>query len=53
MMHRFQITADGFLVYTILEGKLTQCLLALHIVCYYLVFIAAKTAVKTASTVLT
>lgn len=53
MMHALQIAADGLLVDTILEGKLTQCLLALHIVCYYLGFIPANAAVKTATTVLT
>ena len=53
MVHRLQIAADGFLIHTILEGKLTQRLLTLHIVCYYLVFIAANTAVKTAPTGLT
>ena len=52
MMHTLQVAANGFLVDTILEGKLTQRLLALYIVGYYLGFIAANTAVKTAATVL-
>jgi hypothetical protein len=50
--HPLQITAYGFLVYTILDGKLFQCLLALYIVIYNLGFIAANTTVKTAATVL-
>ena len=52
MVHTFQIPADGLLIHTILEGKLTQRLLALYIVGYYLGFIAANTAIKTAATVL-
>ena len=36
MMHALQVATDGFLVDTILEGKLTQRLLALYIVGYYL-----------------
>ena len=52
MMHTLQITPDGFLVHAILEGKLTQRLLALYIVGYYLGFIAANTTVKPAATVL-
>ncbi|MBR1487361.1 MAG: hypothetical protein IJ603_00520, partial [Bacteroidales bacterium] len=46
MAHAFQIPANGLLVHTILEGKLTQRLLALYIVGYYLGFIAANTAYK-------
>ena len=53
MPHPLKITADGFLVDAILVSKLTQRLLALNIVRYYLGFIAANTAVKTASAVLT
>ena len=50
--HPLQVTANGFLVHTIFEGKLTQRLLALNIVDYYLRLIAANTAIKTAATVL-
>ena len=53
MVHCLQISADSFLVHAIFEGQLTQCLLALYIVRYYLSFIAANTAVETAATVLT
>ena len=52
-MHTLQITPDGFLVHAILEGKLTQRLLALYIVGYYLGFIAADAAYKLPPAVLT
>ena len=52
MMHALQVTADRLLVDAILEGKLTQRLLALYIVGYYLGFIAANAAIKSAAAVL-
>lgn len=51
MVHRLQITADRFLVHTILDGKLIQCLLAINIVRYYLVLIATNAAYKLSSAV--
>ena len=52
MKHALQIPADGLLVDSVLDGKLLQCLLALHIVGYDPDFIPADTTVKTASAVL-
>jgi hypothetical protein len=50
--HSLQITAYGFLVYTILKGKLLQRLLALYIIGYNLGFVSANTAYKLPSAVL-
>ena len=51
--HALQIPADSLLVDTVLDSKLRQCLLALHIIGYHLCFVTADTAVKTASAVIT
>ena len=51
--HSFQIAPYGFLVYTIFDGKLLQCLLTLYIVRDNLWFISTNTAIKTAATILT
>ena len=50
---RSYIPADSLLVDTVLDSKLRQCLLALHIIGYHLCFVTADTAVKTASAVIT
>ena len=44
--HALQITADCLLIDPVLDGKLLQCLLALHVIGYNLRFITANAAVK-------